>query len=125
MNSSYCIVITTAPDRKEAESLATGILNSRLAACVQMADIRSFFLWEGSMQKESEVALYIKTTEASYSDLEAYIKEYHPYDVPEIIKLPITGGLPNYLNWIDSTTGTPTGSAEPQLGNSPKKENPP
>jgi len=106
MESRYCMVMTTAPDREEAESLADGILNNRLAACVQMADIRSFFLWEGAMQKESEVALYIKTTEARYSDLEAYIQEYHPYDVPEIIRLPVTGGLPGYLNWLDSTTGT-------------------
>jgi len=101
------MVIITAPDREEAENLADGILNNRLAACVQMADIRSFFLWEGAMQKESEVALYIKTTEARYSGLEAYIREYHPYDVPEIIKLPVTGGLPGYLNWLDSTTANP------------------
>ena len=101
------MVITTAPDREEAENLADGILNNHLAACVQMADIRSFFLWEGATQKESEVALYIKTTEARYIDLEAYILEYHPYDVPEIIKLPVTGGLPGYLNWLDSTTSQP------------------
>ena len=107
MESSYCMVITTIPDREEAENLADGILNNRLAACVQMADIRSFFLWEGALQKESEVALYIKTTEARYSDLETYIQEYHPYDVPEIIKLPVTGGFPGYLNWLDSTTAIP------------------
>ena len=104
MESNYCMVITIAPDREEAEKLAEGILENRFAACVQMADIRSFFLWEGAMQKESEVALYIKTTEACYSDLEAYILEHHSYDVPEIIKLPVTGGLPAYLNWLDSTT---------------------
>ena len=73
MNSSYCMVITTAPDRKVAEKLAESILNNKLAACIQMADIRSFFLWEGSLLKEDEVALYIKTTEARYSDLEAYL----------------------------------------------------
>ncbi len=104
MDNSYCMVITTVPDQEEAEKMAEGILESRLAACVQMADIRSFFLWEGELQKESEVALSIKTTEARYSKLEAYIEEYHPYDVPEIIKLPITGGLPGYLNWLDETT---------------------
>ncbi|TLU56333.1 MAG: divalent-cation tolerance protein CutA [Chlorobium sp.] len=107
MESKYCMVITTAPDREEAENLADGILGNRLAACVQLSDIRSFFLWEGTTQKESEVALYIKTTEACYSDLEAYILEHHSYDVPEIIKLPVTGGLPAYLNWLDSTTASP------------------
>jgi periplasmic divalent cation tolerance protein len=105
MESSYCMVITTLPDQEEAENMAEGILNNHLAACVQMTGIRSFFLWEGGLQKEGEVLLCIKTTEARYSKLEAYIEEYHPYDVPEIIKLPIIGGLPGYLNWLDMTTG--------------------
>jgi periplasmic divalent cation tolerance protein len=107
MKSTYCLVITTAPDREEAENLAEGILGNRLAACVQMTDIRSFFLWEGDLQRDKEVALHIKTTAASYRDLEAYIREYHSYDVPEIIMLPITGGLPAYLGWLDSSTGSP------------------
>ena len=97
------MVITTAPNRDVAENLAEGILNNHLAACVQMADIRSFFIWEGRLNKEGEVALYIKTTEASYHDLEAHILEHHPYDLPEIIMVPITGGLPGYLGWIDAT----------------------
>ncbi len=105
MNAQYCMVITTAPDREEAESLAEGIIVNRLAACVQMSDIRSFFLWEGALQREEEVVLTIKTTEKRYAELEAYIREYHPYDVPEVIKLPVTGGLPGYLGWLDSTTG--------------------
>lgn len=104
--NSCCMVITTAPGREVAEKLAEGILSRKLAACVQMMAIRSFFLWEGELQKGGEVALHIKTTEARYSELEAWIKGAHPYDVPEIIKLPITGGLPGYLDWVDSTTGT-------------------
>jgi periplasmic divalent cation tolerance protein len=98
------MVITTVPDREEAENLAEGILDNRLAACVQMMEVRSFFLWEGSLQKENEIALYIKTTDARYRELESYISDYHPYDVPEIIKLPVTGGLPGYLEWLGSTT---------------------
>ncbi len=101
------MVITTAPGREVAEKLAEGILSRKLAACVQMMAIRSFYIWEGELQKEEEVALHIKTTEARYSELEAWIKSVHPYDVPEIIRLPITGGLPGYLDWVDSTTGTP------------------
>jgi periplasmic divalent cation tolerance protein len=104
LSSNYCMVITTAPDRQEAENLAEGILGNRLAACIQMTDIRSFFLWDNALQKEDEVVLSIKTTEKRYAALEAYIREYHPYDVPEIIKLPITGGLPGYLAWLDSST---------------------
>jgi periplasmic divalent cation tolerance protein len=98
------MVITTAPNRDAAENLAEGILNHHLAACVQMVDIQSFFIWEGRLNKEGEVALYIKTTEAHYHDLEAHILEHHPYDVPEIIMLPIMGGLSGYLSWIDTTT---------------------
>jgi periplasmic divalent cation tolerance protein len=103
--SSYCMVITTAPSREIAEKLAEGILGNHLAACVQMAEIRSFYIWEGVLQKEGEVALSIKTTEARYPELEAWIKGAHPYDVPEIIKLPIIDGLSAYLDWIDSATG--------------------
>jgi len=122
MNSSYCMVITTTPDREEAENLAEGILQNSLAACVQMADIRSFFLWEGALQKEDEVVLSIKTTEARYSALEAYIQEYHPYDVPEIIKLPVTGGLPGYLNWLDSTTKDRVKGNDTKDSNNPKDQ---
>lgn len=98
------MVITTTPNRETAEKLAERILNNHLAACVQMADIRSFFIWEGKLQKEGEVLLSIKTTKACYSKLEAHILEHHPYEVPEIIMLPITGGLPGYLGWIDVAT---------------------
>jgi len=104
-SSGYCMVITTAPDRDEAEKLAQGILENRLAACVQLSDIRSFFFWEGEIQNDDEVSLFIKTTGTRYPDLESYIREYHPYEVPEIIQLPITGGLPEYLAWLDATTG--------------------
>ena len=109
MENSYCVVITSAPDREEAEKLAEGILGNRLAACIQMSDIRSFFLWDGAMQRETEVVLTIKTTQKKYAELEAYIAEYHPYDVPEVIRLPITGGLPGYLSWLDETTGSNPG----------------
>ncbi len=106
MENGYCLVITTAPDREEAEQLALGILENRLAACVQMSDIRSLFMWEGAMQREDEVSLMIKTTDRRYAQLEAYLAEYHSYDVPEIIRLPVTGGLPGYLSWLDDTTGS-------------------
>jgi periplasmic divalent cation tolerance protein len=103
--SSYCMVITTAPDREEAEKLARGILENRLAACVQLSGISSFFFWDEQIQQDDEVSLFIKTTGKRYADLESYIREYHPYDVPEIIRLPITAGLPEYLAWLDATTG--------------------
>jgi periplasmic divalent cation tolerance protein len=104
-SSGYCMVITTAPERDEAEKLARGILENRLAACVQLSDIRSFFFWNGQIQNDDEVSLFIKTTTKRYAALESYIREYHPYDVPEIIQLPITGGSSEYLAWLDATTG--------------------
>ncbi|NTU52961.1 MAG: divalent-cation tolerance protein CutA [Chlorobiaceae bacterium] len=104
-SGGYCMVITTAPNREEAEKMAQGILENRLAACVQLSDIRSFFFWDGEIQQDDEVSLFIKTTTKRYADLESYIREYHPYDVPEIIQLPITAGLPEYLAWLDATTG--------------------
>lgn len=106
MNEEYCIAITTIPGREEAEELAEGILGNHLAACVQMTGIRSFFLWEGEVQREAEMLLLIKTTVARYAALEAYIGEYHPYDVPEIVRIPITAGLPGYLAWLSSTTSS-------------------
>jgi len=104
MNEEYCMVVTTIPGREEAENLAEGILNNRLAACIQMTGIRSFFLWEGELQREAEMLLLIKTTAARYAALESYISEYHPYDVPEIIRIPVTAGLSGYLSWLSSTT---------------------
>jgi len=109
MNEEYCMVITTVSGREEAESLAEGILDNRLAACIQMIAIRSFFLWEGELQRETEVLLLIKTTVARYAALEAYISEYHPYDVPEIIRIPVTAGLSGYLAWLGSATSGPSG----------------
>ncbi|AOS83140.1 cation tolerance protein CutA [Chlorobaculum limnaeum] len=104
-SSGYCMVITTVPDREEAEKLAQGILENRLAACVHVSDIHGFFFWDGEIQNDDEVSLFIKTTKKRYDALESYIQEYHPYDVPEIIQLPITGGSPEYLAWLDATTG--------------------
>ncbi len=106
MENGYCVVITTVPDREAAERLAEGILGNRLAACIQMSDIRSCFIWDGGLQREEEVVLTIKTTGKRYAGLEAYIAEYHPYDVPEVIRLPITAGLPGYLSWLDEMTAS-------------------
>ncbi len=62
--------------------------------------------WEGELQREAEVLLLIKTTVSRYSDLESYISEYHPYDVPEIIRIPVTAGLSGYLDWLRTTTAS-------------------
>ncbi len=105
MKSRYCIVITTAPEDSVAESLVEGILSERLAACIHLHDIRSRYVWEGKLSRDEEIVLWIKTQESQYDRLEAYIQEHHPYDLPEILKVPVTDGLPGYLDWLGESTG--------------------
>ena len=105
-NTAYCIVMTTAPDAAVAETLAEGLLQERLAACIHIQDIRSRYVWEGKLCKEQETALWIKTLEKHYERIETYILERHPYDLPEIIKVPVTGGLPGYLKWLADRAGS-------------------
>ena len=99
----YCLVITTAPDAGTAEKLAEGLLSERLAACIHMQDIRSRYVWENRLCRAEETVLWIKTSERNYERIEEYLLERHPYDLPEIIRIPVDGGLAGYLNWIDMT----------------------
>lgn len=99
------LVITNLPDRASAESLAALLLEQRLAACVNLlAPCDSFYRWRGEMQRDSEHALLIKTAQDRYAELEASIRAHHPYELPEIIAVPIVGGMPAYLQWIESET---------------------
>lgn len=100
----YCVVVTTCGTQEEADRLARSIVKTRLAACVQLANINSYYTWEGKLNIEPEILLWIKTTDERYADLERFISENHSYDVPEIIRLPITAGLQSYLQWINAVT---------------------
>ncbi len=100
----YCIVLTTAPNREEAEQLATALLQDKLAACIQLIPIESFYTWEGKTAHEPEIQLMIKAKQADYSAIESKIQHLHSYDVPEIIQLPIQTGSQSYLNWINDVT---------------------
>ena len=100
-NGDYSVVITTCADRESAKRLAGVIVRLRLAACTQLIQIESVYRWDGEVCNENETMLLFKTKTALYYRLAAAIRENHPYEVPEIIQLPITGGLPEYLNWID------------------------
>lgn len=102
--TDYCVVMATCGSREEAEKLAGSILENKLAACIQLTDIRSYYFWEGRVENDPEVLLLMKTRGAIYHALESHIKANHSYDVPEIIRLPIEGGLPAYLGWIDEVT---------------------
>jgi len=108
MKNDYSIIITTYPDKNVAKTTAKLLVEKRLAACVQMFPIESVYLWQGEIADENETALFIKSKTVLFDRIAAAIKENHTYDVPEIIQIPIAGGLPEYLEWIDGCVGPGT-----------------
>lgn len=102
---SSLLVLTNLPDRAAAERLADTLIGKRLAACVNiLAPCRSVYRWKNDLQREEEHPLLIKTTAERYPALEAAIRAGHPYELPEIIAVPIERGLPAYLDWVDAET---------------------
>ncbi|AZN36890.1 divalent-cation tolerance protein CutA [Iodobacter ciconiae] len=96
------IVLCNCPDENVANQLATGLVTARLAACVnQFAPVQSTYRWNERIEITQEVPLLIKTTQAAYPALEAWLQTNHPYEVAEIIALSPAAGLPAYLNWLD------------------------
>lgn len=101
----HLLVLTSLPDRESAEKLAHLLVGQRLAACVSiLAPCGSVYRWNGETQHDEEHPLLIKTAEDRYPELEAAIRANHPYELPEIIAVPITHGLPAYLHWVESET---------------------
>ena len=99
------LVITNLPDAASARTLAGVLVEMRLAACVNiLAPCRSVYRWEGRIEDTEEVPLLIKTTAARYAELEAAIRARHPYELPEIVAVPIAHGLPGYLAWVGAAT---------------------
>lgn len=102
---SAVLVVTNLPDREAAIRLAESLIGARAAACVNvLAPCLSIYHWQGKTESAEETPLLIKTTEARYAEVERIIRELHPYELPEIIRVPITGGLPQYLQWITNET---------------------
>ncbi len=101
----YCCVLSTAPNIKEARQLAGLLVSKRLAACVQLlTGLESHYRWKGMKETSREVLLLIKTRASLYKKLEAAILKNHPYEVPEIVCLPITKGSRSYLDFIAAET---------------------
>ena len=99
------LVYCTCPDRTKAQELANGLVRDRLAACVSIgAPVTSVYAWQGEIQNEQEVPLLIKTSSDRYQELEVAILARHPYELPEIIAVPIQQGLPDYLKWVQQCT---------------------
>lgn len=103
--SEVLLVLTNTPDRATAERIAEALVTEQLAACVNiLAGCTSLYRWEGKLERASEVPLLIKTTRDAYPQLETRLRQLHPYELPEIIALPLSAGLPEYLDWVAQET---------------------
>lgn len=101
----HLLVITTCPGNITAKQIANEVVMERLGACVQVIPgVQSFFRWVRRVDTSEELLLLIKTTSERYPELEARIKAIHPYDIPELIAIPISTGLEEYLTWIENNT---------------------
>lgn len=99
------LVITNLPDLASAQKLAHALVEQRLAACVNLLPaVQSVYRWNNAIEEAAEVMLMIKTTMTRYATLEQAIQALHPYELPEVIALPVSAGLPAYLGWIAQET---------------------
>jgi periplasmic divalent cation tolerance protein len=100
------IVMTNMPDAQSAQAMAHSLVEQKLAACVNcLPGVRSVYRWQGAVEEADEITLLIKTTQARCAELETAIRQAHPYDVPEIIAMPVIAGWPSYLDWVVKETG--------------------
>ena len=104
------IVLTSLPDREAALKLARTLVEKRLAACVSvLAECTSVYRWKGVIETAQEVPVQIKIRSALYPEVEAVIRKHHPYELPEIVAVPVVRGLPKFLEWVAAETNPPTG----------------
>jgi periplasmic divalent cation tolerance protein len=104
------LVITNLPDRAAAVKLAQALVDRRLAACVNvLAECTSVYRWKGVVENAAEVPVLIKTRAARYEEVEAAIRELHPYELPEIIAVPVRRGHDEYLQWVADETAIAIG----------------
>lgn len=103
--SEVLVVLTNTPDRETAERIAESLVTSRAAACVNiLAPCTSVYRWKDKLEQADEVPLLIKTSRDAYARLETELRKLHPYELPEIIALPLDCGLPAYLDWVIQET---------------------
>lgn len=100
----YCVILSTAPDLAVAKELARGLIERRLAACVNLVPgVESIYRWNGKIESSSEVMLVIKTELVKQDETLAALSKMHPYETPEGLVLAVAGGLEKYLGWIGSS----------------------
>ncbi len=105
MDSKALIILCACPDQESAERIAYHLVENRLAACVNISSpIKSVYRWQGEIEAADEVMLFIKTSASSYDELEQAILSLHPYELPEVVALPVDKGQQNYLGWIIQCT---------------------
>lgn len=103
--SKYFLIITTVPDEETAKAISRTLVDERLAACVSLSSsCQSTYRWQGKVSLEREYMLFIKTQAGLYPELEKRLAAIHPYDVPEIIAVPLANGYGKYLAWIKDET---------------------
>ena len=99
------VVFTNLPDRDAALKLARGLVERRLAACVNVLNgCTSIYRWKGAVEQTDEVPVLIKARAGRYDELEAAIRELHPYELPEVVAVPVVRGLSDYLDWVSEET---------------------
>jgi periplasmic divalent cation tolerance protein len=99
----YIVIFITAANKREAKRIAQGLIENKLAACVNIVDnIKSVFRWQGRIDKANEVLLIIKSKKSQLNRIIKFVKSIHSYDVPEIISLAIAAGNRDYLEWLDA-----------------------
>lgn len=107
MSTQLLLALCTVPDRQTALSIAEQLVNQGAAACINITSpITSVYRWEGKLETSEELLLLIKTTQVQYQALETLIRSLHPYELPEIIAVPVEQGLNDYLNWVEQCTLT-------------------
>ncbi|MGA9851967.1 MAG: divalent-cation tolerance protein CutA [Gammaproteobacteria bacterium] len=108
MNENQIVVFCTCPDQESAEHIGTTLVEESLAACANLLPgLTSIYRWQGAVRREPECLLLIKTTAACFEAMRIRVRALHPYEVPEIIALPISYGDPAYLNWLTENTRAP------------------
>ena len=101
MTDDALLVMSTFPDAETARRIARELVTEHLAACANLLPaVQSIYRWEGKVEEATETMVFFKTTRARFAELQARLKAAHPYDVPEIIALPIGDGQPEYLRWV-------------------------
>ncbi len=103
MTTEHVVIFCTCPDHPCAEKLALGLVEGKLAACVNIVSgLMSIYPWKGKIERDPEVLMVIKTHRDRYEDVEKYLREHHPYEIPEIVAMPVVSGSESYLQWVDA-----------------------